>query len=102
MKRTGSGTSPEKNGNGPDVPVGPKPVSAEVVARIREAVAKGNVMFDCCFCHEAVPRAEVSAVGIITRWGHPKGEQAYQQWFCHLSCFERVTGETMEAEPDGE
>lgn len=78
------------------------PSAQELVAKVREAAEAGNIMYQCCFCHEGVAALEVSAVGVITRWAHPENEQAYQQWWCHLSCFERVTGETFEAEPNME
>lgn len=74
----------------------------ELMAKVRKAAKSGQIMYQCCFCKEGVSQAEVSSVGITTRWGHSRGEQAYQQWFCHLSCFERVSGETFEAEPESE
>lgn len=86
-----------------DCPVHPRPPSIEeLTAKVRAAAEAGTIAYDCCFCHEGVPAKEVSAIGVITRWAHPENEQAYQQWWCHLSCFERITGETFEAEPSME
>jgi hypothetical protein len=74
----------------------------EVTAMVRAAAQAGRIMYQCCFCHGEMPAAEASAVIVVTRWAHPQDEQAEQQWFCHLSCFEQATGEMFEAEPDQE
>jgi hypothetical protein len=58
--------------------------------------------FQCCFCRAGIPLKDTCALVIVSNWGTDAREKG-QQFFCHLVCFERVTGEKVEAvSADGE
>lgn len=83
-----------------NLPTDEQLTSEEAAALIREAVATSAIGFQCCFCHECM-EDDVCAVILVTNWEKPEVTQRSQQWFCHDSCFARVTGERVEVlEPE--
>lgn len=69
---------------------------AEATALIRDAVSNRRIVYQCCFCKQGT-EGDVAAVVIIAKWNLPEEEQSSQQWFCHLECFEKTTGERFDA-----
>ncbi len=73
----------------------PIKLDPEKRARIQEAIKKGKIGYQCCFCHELIARGEICAVVITVNWDSD-AKKAWQQWFCHRECFTKSTGETVD------
>jgi hypothetical protein len=73
----------------------------DVRQKIIQHIREGNIKYQCIFCKEVID-GEVCGVVVIRNWNRPPEEQAEQLFFSHKECFEKASGEIVEAEPDEE
>lgn len=87
---------------GPDMSDETKITREELKKRIQDAVGAGRVAYQCAFCKEAIPNAEVCALVIVTNWMaedpfRKEGKiKRSQQWFTHPECFVGATGQKID------